>query len=288
MCGKGRLLMVLVVVGLVVYPLAARSQLGGARGSSTGAPITSSLPEETCAAVGTCHNDAEVNSGPGRVLIEAPATYTPGEAFEFTVRVEEEDRAVFGFQVAVKAANDSIDFFEHVGTLELVDPTRTRLVTANYVTHTQEGLAQHEWTVRWVAPADEVRPVTIYAAGNAANGDGKSEGDHIYTADPKTLTLGTATAVEEKPASPAFTLARAYPNPFSASTTIAYDLQQAAPVTLSVYDALGRRVRLLTLGVQAAGPHRVRLDAAGLAPGLYLYELRTPHAHASRPMLVMK
>jgi hypothetical protein len=277
--------MLLLVVGLVVYPLAARSQLGGAPGSRTGAPITSTFNELTCGSTSECHVNSD--GGPGQVLIDAPATYTPGEAFAFTVRVEEEGRSTFGFQVAVKAANDTIDFFEHVGTLELVDTTRTRLVTENYVTHTQEGLAQNAWTVRWVAPADETRPVTIYAAGNAANGDGEREGDHIYTTS-WAMAPSTSTAVAEEAASQAFTLARAYPNPFSASTTIAYVLRQAAPVTLSVYDALGRRVWFLTLGVQAAGLHRVRLDAAGLAPGLYLYELRTPDARASRPMLVMK
>ena len=287
MRGKGILLTVLLVAGLVLYPLAASSQLGGARGSSTGAPVTSNFNESTCGAAGTCHNDAEVNSGPGQVLIEAPATYMPGEVFELKIRVQEEGREVFGFQVAVKALNDSIDFYEHVGTLELVDPTTTRLVTDNYVTHTLDGIAQNEWTVRWVAPANEVRPVTIYAAGNAANGDGKSDGDHIYTTS-WTLASGTKTAVEEEALPQAFTLARAYPNPFSTSTTIGYELRHAAPVTLSIYDALGRRIRLLELGLQAAGPHQVRLDADGLAAGLYLYELRTPDARESRPMMVMK
>jgi len=221
------------------------------------------------------------------VLIEAPAEYVPGEAFEFIVRVEEEGREVFGFQVAVKAVNDSIDFYDHVGTLERVDTTTTRLVTENYITHTQDGIAQNEWTVRWVAPANEVRSVTIYAAGNAANGNGESDGDHIYTTN-WTLASSIKTTVEQEPTPKAFTLARAYPNPFRTSTTIGYELRQAAPVTLSVYDALGRRVRLLELGRQAAGSHQVRLDADGLAAGLYLYELRTPDARESRPMMVLK
>lgn len=284
MRGKGLLLTALLVAGLVLYPLTARSRLGGAPASRTGAPISSAFNELTCGSTNQCHVNSD--GGPGQVLIEAPLAYIPGEAFEFKVRVEEEGRQVFGFQVAVKAVNDSIDFYDHVGTLELVDPTKTRLVTDNYVTHTQEGLAQNEWTVRWVAPANEVRPVTIYTAGNAGNGDGNKEGDHTYLAN-KTLTSDVNTGVEEE-TPPAFTLARAYPNPFSTSTTIGYELRQAAPVSLSVYDALGRRVRLLELGLQAAGPHQVRLDADGLAAGLYLYELRTPNARESRPMMVMK
>ena len=34
----------------------------------------------------------------------------------------------------------------------------------------------------WTAPASEVQnPVTFYAAGNEANGDGTNQGDYIYT-----------------------------------------------------------------------------------------------------------
>ncbi len=286
MRGKGLLLTVLLVAALVLYPLTAISRKAGAPGSRTGAPITSTFNELTCGSTSECHVNSD--GGPGQVLLlEAPAKYMPGVAFEFKVRVEEEDREVFGFQVAVKALNDSSDFYEHVGTLELVDPTKTQIIVDNYVTHTLDGIAQKEWTVRWVPPANEVRPVTIYAAGNAGNGDGEKEGDHTYTTSWE-MTPEIPTAVEQEPTPKAFTLARAYPNPFRTSTTIGYELRQAAPVTLSVYDALGRRVRLLELGRQAAGSHQVRLDADGLAAGLYLYELRTPDARESRPMMVLK
>ena len=213
--------------------------------------------------------------------------YTPGEALEFTVRVEEDGRETFGFQVAVKAVNDTMDFHDHVGTLELVDAGVTKIIVNNYVTHTDDGIAQNEWMVRWVAPSDEQRPVTIYAAGNAANGDGEDRGDHIYTTS-WTMTSDTPTAVEEAPTPKAFTLDRAYPNPFSTATTIRYTLRQAAPVTLSVFDALGRRVRVLDQGMQAAGSHTVRFGAEGLSAGLYLYELRTPEARETRPMMIMR
>ena len=286
MGGKGLLLTALLVMGLVLYPLVAISQIGGARGSSTGAPITSLLNEQTCTAP-DCHDDGEVNSGSGSVVIEAPMQYTPGQAVAFKVRVEEDGRQTFGFQAAVKAISDTMDFHNHVGTLEVVDAVITRIVVGNYVTHTEDGIGQNEWMVRWVAPADETRPVTIYAAGNAANGDGEDRGDHIYTTS-WTMTPNTPTAIEEEPTPEAFTLDRAYPNPFSTATTIRYTLRRAAPVTLSVYDALGRRVRVLDQGRQAAGTHTVHLEAEGLSAWLYLYELRTPEARETRPMMVMR
>ena len=47
-------------------------------------------------------------------------------------------------------------------------------------------------------------------------------------------------------------------------------------------------MRLLELGMQTAGSHEVHLEAEGLSAGLYLYELRTPQARETRPMMVMK
>ncbi len=285
MRGKG-VLLILLVASLVLYPLVASSNIGGARGSSTGAPITSLFNEQTCTTT-DCHDDGTANTGSGQVLIEAPVQYTPGETVTFKVRVEEDGRSTFGFQVAVKAVNDTMDFHDHVGMLEVVDPTVTRVIVQNYVTHTEDGLAQNEWQVRWTAPSDETRPVTIYAAGNAANGDGEETGDNIYTTN-WTMTADVSTASDETPTPSAFTLERAFPNPFTTFTTIRYALHQPAPVTLSVYDVLGRRVRLLELGTQAAGSHEVYLGAEGLSAGLYLYELHTPTARETRPMMVMR
>jgi hypothetical protein len=102
------------------------------------------------------------------------------------------------------------------------------------------------------------------------------------------MTFDVAADVEDEAVPDVFHLARAYPNPFTTATTIEYDLQQAAPVELALYDALGRRVRLLDLGGQPAGIHEITLDAEALPAGMYLYELRTPLAREARPLLLIK
>jgi hypothetical protein len=71
----------------------------------------------------------------------------------------------------------------------------------------------------------------------------------------------------------AFGLERAYPNPFTDETTVAYTLGEAGPVTLSVYDVLGREVATLVDGEQAAVRHEVTFDARGLAAGVYVLRL---------------
>lgn len=48
-----------------------------------------------------------------------------------------------------------------------------------------------------------------------------------------------------------------YPNPFNPSTTLAFTMAEASPVTVAVYGVDGRRVALLQQGVLPAGSHSV-------------------------------
>ena len=65
-----------------------------------------------------------------------------------------------------------------------------------------------------------------------------------------------------------------YPNPFNPSTIIAYQLPAISHVRLTIYDVLGRQVKLLTDEVEKAGKYQVRFDAGDLASGVYFYTLR--------------
>jgi hypothetical protein len=64
-----------------------------------------------------------------------------------------------------------------------------------------------------------------------------------------------------------------HPNPFNPTTTISYDLPQPAEATLSVFDLLGRQIRVLASGRQPAGNYEVTFGAAGLPSGVYLVRL---------------
>ena len=67
-----------------------------------------------------------------------------------------------------------------------------------------------------------------------------------------------------------------YPNPFRGATTIRFELAKAAPVSVAVYDLLGRRVRmLLDEPIQTAGWHETRFEASGLPGGIYLCRVTT-------------
>lgn len=67
-----------------------------------------------------------------------------------------------------------------------------------------------------------------------------------------------------------------YPNPFREQTTIPFTLAQPGPVTLVVYDVLGREVARLVQGVVLpAGSHERTWQTEGLGSGVYWVQLRT-------------
>jgi len=96
------------------------------------------------------------------------------------------------------------------------------------------------------------------------------------------------TDVEDENIPTQFTLHQNYPNPFNPTTTFSYALPQSADVTITVYDVLGRSVRILVSGTKPAGTYEVSFDAAGLPSGIYFYRLETRDYVETQQMVVMK
>ncbi len=86
----------------------------------------------------------------------------------------------------------------------------------------------------------------------------------------------------------AFELEASYPNPFASSAIIAYTLPEASEVQVEVFDVLGRRVRSLADGEQAAGRHTVTFEAQGLPSGVYVYRLKAGTHTATRRMQLVR
>lgn len=93
-----------------------------------------------------------------------------------------------------------------------------------------------------------------------------------------TTTFRPASVDEDSPGAAGLTLS-ASPNPFEPYTVIQFQLPEAMPVALRLYDAQGRLAGTLLDAVCSAGRHAVRWSAlaegAG-ASGLYFCEIRTP------------
>ncbi len=78
------------------------------------------------------------------------------------------------------------------------------------------------------------------------------------------------------------------PNPFNPSTTFEYRIPVDEHVKLSVFDALGREVKVLVNELKNAGTHALVFDAKDLPSGIYFYRLETPSFSTMKKMVVSK
>jgi hypothetical protein len=79
-----------------------------------------------------------------------------------------------------------------------------------------------------------------------------------------------------------------FPNPFSEETTVAYEVNEPQPVTITVWDLQGHKIAELADGPRDPGYHEVGFDAADLPSGNYFLRLETPSEEQSHTMVVLK
>jgi len=95
-----------------------------------------------------------------------------------------------------------------------------------------------------------------------------------------------------------YVLYQNYPNPFNPITTIRYELPQDGVVTIEVFDILGQKVKTVINEFQKADRYEVTFSAkggsasggnsAGLASGVYIYQLRVNDFITSKKMVLIK
>ncbi|MDT7541598.1 MAG: hypothetical protein QOE33_1502 [Acidobacteriota bacterium] len=135
-----------------------------------------------------CHVPDQGSVLPGTIFIGAPQSYTPGQTYQLTFSESNSNptRVRWGFQMTALDDNSN-----PAGTLQPLNDGLTHVVTGaavnparQYIEHTSAGtfLGQQNgasWKFNWTAPSTNVGPVTLYVAGNQANGDGNTSGDSI-------------------------------------------------------------------------------------------------------------
>ncbi len=95
------------------------------------------------------------------------------------------------------------------------------------------------------------------------------------------------TALAETPAAKSLALS-AWPNPFNPATQFSIALPTSGRITLSVYDAEGRRVATLADGEFAAGMHNFAWQPADLPSGVYLARLSGDFGRRSLRTVLLK
>jgi len=110
------------------------------------------------------------------------------------------------------------------------------------------------------------------------------DGSEVYS-EPVTVTT----------VAPGFVLRQNTPNPFTTTTTIEYAIAERSNVSLSIYDAAGRRVRSLVEAVQdpRAGGYSISWDGKNdrgetVASGVYVYRLNAGKAIVSKKLMLLR
>jgi len=79
-----------------------------------------------------------------------------------------------------------------------------------------------------------------------------------------------------------------YPNPFNPTTTIGFVQPEEGDVKLEIFDALGRRVELLSRNASKRGQQTFKWNAANRATGVYFYRLELRPESGERQMKLGK
>jgi len=184
--------------GLFQLAIAVPLFCGTVQGYSGGPPPRSSgAPGDNPGSCTACHRGLSVNGGQGSVKILLPNgnSYTPGVAQHIMVQVSDPQQHRWGFQMSARLKSDPVngqagDFSPTDSFAQVMCDSGTPKpcpdnALVQFIEHTvagtrlgTPGAATFEFD--WTPPATDSGNIVLYAAGNAANGDGSQLGDHIY------------------------------------------------------------------------------------------------------------
>jgi len=92
-----------------------------------------------------------------------------------------------------------------------------------------------------------------------------------------------------------FSLKQNYPNPFNPTTKIPYSIpaaensvNEAYPVTLKIYNALGNEVKTLVNEDKLPGEYITEFNGSNFPSGVYYYKLQMGTRSEVRKMLLLK
>ena len=85
----------------------------------------------------------------------------------------------------------------------------------------------------------------------------------------------------------------AYPNPFNPVTTIGYYLSNKGSVNITIYDMMGREIKVLQSGIQTPGHSKVQWNATNnkgqpVSAGVYLYQINIDGKMDTKKMVLLK
>lgn len=188
--------------------------------------------------------------------------YVVGETYELVLQAENADAGRFGFELTAEDEDGN-----KVGQFIISGDGETQLVNnGSAISHTSSGITPESgmksWTFEWTAPETDIGIVTFYSAVNAANNNGGTSGDVIYTS---TLSVDeSSVGINDDVELAKFSLS---PNPSVGHLNISHDYSSAQ---ISIVDLSGKTI--LQLNDYFSNQ---RIDLSHIKKGIYLVQLKS-------------
>lgn len=159
-------------------------------------PRVTAAPGDDARACTACHSTSALNSGTGsvKIILQGGPVYIPGVKQRVVVQVSDPNQQRWGFELTARLNSDLAS--GQAGDFTPVD-NWTQVICEDYgprpcasgpsfITHTSAGTRNGTrngaaFQFDWTPPATNAGPVTLYVAGNSANGNGSPTGDLIYS-----------------------------------------------------------------------------------------------------------
>jgi hypothetical protein len=236
-----------------------------------------------------CHTGNAINTG-GSLTIsvkdkngKAVTSYAFNELYTVDITVARSGISTYGFDAEVVTANNT-----DAGVITSTDTNKVQTLMGDRstnMTHVSPGKTanSHTFSFAWKTPAADSGEITIYAAGLAANGNGKNTGDYTYTSVKKLKANPLAIAENES----AIREISIYPNPVTASFHLSFNLRQANIVSVDLFALNGQKLGRLLMKEHASGQQQELLVLpAGIPTGAYLLQINADDTSRMERLLV--
>lgn len=105
-----------------------------------------------------------------------------------------------------------------------------------------------------------------------------------------TVKFGKLTDVENDQINYDYHLSQNYPNPFNPKTKIIFSVKEKTPVSISLYNMLGKEIAKLVEEIKAPGEYELEIDAnkLGLVSGVYFYKMTANSFISIKKLIYLK
>lgn len=146
-------------------------------------------------------------------------------------------------------------------------------------------------TINWIVAPSTPRSTRIYAVIDPDNAVTNEVHENNNTgwaplsdySLPVEINTSTNTSVPDR-----IELMQNYPNPFNPSTTITFKTKSFSPVSLKIFDVLGREMRTLVDEKLSAGTYNVTFNGSDMTSGVYFYRLEVGSFVETKKLMLIK